>query len=88
MIDKKTILQKGQDYGAQIALVLLLIAVSIVSPEFRSLHNLLQLLRQSAINGLIAFGMTTVIISGGIDLSVGSTLCLTALIFANLVSSL
>lgn len=85
MIDKKTILQKGQDYGAQIALVLLLIAVSIVSPEFRSLHNLLQLLRQSAINGLIAFGMTTVIISGGIDLSVGSTLCLTALIFANLV---
>lgn len=85
MIDKKTILQRSQDYGAQIALVLLLIAVSIVSPEFRSLHNLLQLLRQSAINGLIAFGMTTVIISGGIDLSVGSTLCLTALIFANLV---
>jgi ribose transport system permease protein len=76
-----------QDYGAQIALVILIVLVSAISPEFRTLQNALSLLRQSAINGLIAFGMTCVILTGGIDLSVGSTLCLTALLSAGMIRS-
>lgn len=74
-----------QEYGSQIALVLLLLLLSIISPEFRTVNNLLSLLRQSSVNGLIAFGMTVVILTGGIDLSVGSTLALTALLGAGML---
>jgi ribose transport system permease protein len=75
------------EYGAQIALVFLLIIVSIISPEFRTIHNFLSMLQQSAVNGLIAFGMTFVILTGGIDLSVGSILCLTSLFCAGMIRS-
>ena len=74
-----------QEYGSQIALVFLLILLSIISPEFRTVNNILSLLRQSSVNGLIAFGMTVVILTGGIDLSVGSTLALTALLGAGML---
>lgn len=76
-MNKKTAVRKIQDMGALIALILLVIVISIISPEFRTVNNFLSLLRQSSINGLIAFGMTFVILTGGIDLSVGSTLALT-----------
>ena len=87
MRNKQEIIMKCQDYGAQIALIILVVAVSIISPKFRDVHNILLLLRQSSINGLIAFGMTCVILSGGIDLSVGSTLCFTALICASMIKN-
>ena len=74
-----------QDKGVVLALILLVVALSIASPQFRTVDNFLSLLRQSAINGLIAFGMTCVILTGGIDLSVGSVLALTAAIAAYLI---
>ncbi len=78
---------KMQDIGSLLALVFLVIVISIFSADFRSLSNFLSLLRQSAINGLIAFGMTFVILTGGIDLSVGSVLSLTAVISAGMIKS-
>lgn len=75
------------EYGAFIALVFLVIVISIVSPEFRTASNFLNLLRQASFNGLIAFGMTCVILSDGIDLSVGSTFALSAIICAELIVS-
>ena len=85
MIDFRETAKRLEDYGAQIALLLLVVAVCVVSPEFRSVANILSLLRQSAVNGLIAFGMTCVILTGGIDLSVGSTLCLSAILCAGMI---
>ena len=76
-----------QDKGVVIALVILVLALSIASPQFRTLDNILSLLRQSSINGLIAFGMTCVILTGGIDLSVGSVLALTAAFAASMIKS-
>ena len=73
------------EYGAYVALVLLVVVISIVSPEFRTASNFLNLLRQATFNGLIAFGMTCVILSDGIDLSVGSTFALSAIICAELL---
>ncbi len=85
MMKKKTI--KLQDIGSLLALIFLVILISIFSSDFRSVSNFLSLLRQSAINGLIAFGMTFVILTGGIDLSVGSVLSLTAVISAGMIKS-
>lgn len=76
-----------RDFGAFIALILLVVGIGIKSPEFRTLDNFLSLLRQSSINGLIAFGMTCVILTGGIDLSVGSVLALTTAFLASFIAN-
>lgn len=73
------------EYGAFIALAALVIILSLISAEFRQPSNLLNLLRQASFNGLIAVGMTCVILSDGIDLSVGSTFALSAVICAELL---
>lgn len=88
-MNNRSLIRKSifQEYGSQIALVFLLILVSIISPEFRTLRNILSLLRQSSVNGLIAFGMTVVILTGGIDLSVGSVLAVTAILGAQMLKS-
>lgn len=84
---KSKIAYYAQDFGALIALTLLVIGISIISPQFRTISNFLSLLRQSSINGLIAFGMTFVILTGAIDLSVGSLLALTTVLCAGMITS-
>lgn len=73
------------EYGVFIALLILVVIISSISPEFRQPGNFLNLLRQASFNGLIAFGMTCVILSGGIDLSVGSTFALSAIVCAEMI---
>lgn len=85
MKDKKVCGVKIGEYGAFIALVFLVLALSAISPGFRTASNFLNLLRQASFNGLIAFGMTCVILTGGIDLSVGSTFALSAIICAEMI---
>ncbi len=70
-----------------IGLIMLIIVMGILSPAFLSRFNILSVMRQASINGLIAFGMTIVIISGGIDLSVGSSLALSGMVAGLLMQS-
>ena len=78
--------EKFQDlrkkYIMEAVLILLCIILGIAEPKFFTLNNLLNVLRNISMQGIIAFGMTMIIISGEIDLSVGSTVafsgCLTA----------
>lgn len=66
-----------QRNGAWIALFLIAVIVSIMTDgAFLSGRNLTNLLRQTAINGILAAGMTWIILTGGIDLSVGSVVAL------------
>jgi len=65
-------------YGLMIGFVFISVIISIVTPNFLSSTNLLNILRQSSIVGVIAIGTTFVIIGGGFDISVGSLLALTA----------
>ncbi|OCN01383.1 ribose ABC transporter permease [Clostridium sp. W14A] len=74
-----------QSLGSVIALVVLVVVFSVINADFRSINNILSLLKQASVNGLIAFGMTGVILTGGIDLSVGSTLALTSLLCAGMI---
>ena len=61
-----------EKYASLIALALLFTVSSILSPYFLQVQNILNILRQISYTGMIALGQTFVIISGGIDLSVGS----------------
>ncbi|SES06170.1 ABC transporter permease subunit [Salisediminibacterium halotolerans] len=73
--------------GPLIGLLLIVAIVSILNPSFLSPTNLFNLLRQVSVNALIAFGMTYVILTGGIDLSVGSTLALSSAVGASLMAA-
>lgn len=66
-------------------LVLLAVLLGVASPHFSSGDNLLNVLQQSSINALLGVGLTFVIISGGIDLSVGSIMALCGLVVADLL---
>lgn len=83
--EKKSIGSVLGEYGAFLALAFLVILLSIIAPDFRTGSNFLTLLRQASFNGLIAFGMTLVILSDGIDLSVGSVFALSSIICAKLI---
>lgn len=76
-----------RDAGTLIGLLIIVITFSFLSPVFFTVPNLLNILQQSSINGIIALGMTLVIISGGIDLSVGPTAALSAVLGATLMVS-
>lgn len=67
-------------YGIYVAFVILLVVLSVSSSSFLTLNNVLNILRQASISGIIAVGMTFVIIRGGIDLSVGSILAFSAVV--------
>ena len=71
-------------YGIYIVLVTIIIVMIIIKPEFRSSTNLLNVMRQISVIGMISLGVTLVIISKGIDLSSGSLLALSAVICASL----
>lgn len=64
------------------ALLVLVIVMSILSPSFLTGRNLANVVKQISINGILAVGMTIVIITGGIDLSVGSTVALSSIVAA------
>ncbi|ALS76104.1 ribose ABC transporter permease [Planococcus rifietoensis] len=70
-----------------IGLILIIIIITAINPSFLSMSNILNVLRQVSINALIAFGMTFVILTGGIDLSVGSILALTGAVTAGMMAS-
>ena len=74
-----------RDAGTLIGLLIIIITFSFLSPVFFTIPNLLNILQQSSINALIALGMTLVIISGGIDLSVGPTAALSAVLGATMM---
>lgn len=68
------------EYSVIIAFLIIFIAASIMSPRFLDINNQLNILMQVSIIGIVALGMTVVMLSGGIDLSVGSVLVLVGVI--------
>jgi ribose transport system permease protein len=67
---------RARRFGTLIGLLLLCLVLWILTPHFLTVSNLLNIVQQTSINAIVAAGMTFVIISGGIDLSVGSIVAL------------
>ena len=83
-IDLKEFLIK---YKSLVGLLVLITIVTILSPSFLSTKSIFNILRQTSVNGIIATGMTFVILTGGIDLSVGSILAISGAVCASLLAS-
>ena len=73
--------------GPFIALLVLAAGLAVLSPDFLTVGNLFDVTRQVSINAVISFGMTLVILLGGIDLSVGSILAVSSLVVALLMKA-
>lgn len=74
-----------RDAGTFFGLLLIFAVFAVLNPVFLTAPNLINILQQSSINACIALGMTFVIISGGIDLSVGPTAAVSAIVGATLM---
>lgn len=83
-IKKLINLQSLRELGILLAFILILGILTILSPTaFARPANLINILKQASINGILAMGMMFVILSGGIDLSVGSIVALSGVIAAS-----
>jgi ribose transport system permease protein len=74
-----------QRFGLILSFLLLCAILALLSDRFLTVNNAVNVLRQSTINGIIAVGMTFVILTAGIDLSVGATLALSSVVTANML---
>jgi ribose/xylose/arabinose/galactoside ABC-type transport system permease subunit len=79
-IKEKPVFHFLSRYAILIAFLVLIIIMAILSPAFLKITNIMNILRQTSINGIVAVGMTFVIILAGIDLSAGSVLALAAVV--------
>jgi ribose transport system permease protein len=78
----RTVLDRSLEYGLLIGFILLCALLTLVSPVFLTPINLFNVALQASVVAILAFGQTFVILSAGIDLSVGSVLALTAAVMA------
>ncbi|MEN6419148.1 MAG: ABC transporter permease [Clostridiaceae bacterium] len=77
---KGSFLSTLTNYTLEVLLVVLFLVLSFVSDYFLTVNNLLNMLRNIALQGVIAFGMTIVIVSGELDLSISSSVALTGVL--------
>jgi len=75
------------DYGIIFVFLAFCIVLAIINPYFLKPKNLINVLRQISINGLLSIAMTFVVLTGGIDLSVGSLLAFAGVVGGSLVST-
>jgi ribose/xylose/arabinose/galactoside ABC-type transport system permease subunit len=83
MKDSKRKVLDYREFGIFIAFFALVVVLMIISPDaFAKPRNLINILKQASVNGILSCGMMFVIISGGIDLSAGSTIALSGVVAA------
>ncbi len=81
----KLLAHHGRQFGTLGGLIALSLTLWILTPHFLTVSNLLNVAQQTSLNAIIAVGLTFVIISGGIDLSVGSIVAFSGVVMASLI---
>jgi ribose transport system permease protein len=76
-----------REFGSLAALIIMIVIIAAFIPQFRQIENVINVTRNFSFVGIVAMGMTLVILTGGIDLSVGSVWAMTAVLAAFLMSS-
>ena len=84
MKEKKNIGALISEYFIFVIFIALVIVLTCLKPSFITPGNLVNILKQASINGILAFGMMFVIVAGGFDMSVGSTVAFTGVLAAML----
>lgn len=87
MAQKKDIGKILGQFGLAFVVLFIIVAMSIVSPVFMTKANIINVIRQISMNGILSVGMTCVILTGGIDLSVGSVMAIAGVIVGSLLQN-
>ena len=87
MQQKDFLLHYGRQFGTLVGLFVLAVILWILTPHFLTISNLLNIAQQTSINAIIAVGMTFVIITAGIDLSVGSIMAFSGVVLASALNA-
>lgn len=87
MMQKKDIGKVLRQFGLVFVALFIVVFMSFKSEVFLTSQNIINILRQISINGILAVGMTFVILTGGIDLSVGSVVAITGVIVGSLLQN-
>lgn len=87
MAIKQLLVHHGRQFGTLLGLLVLCGAMWLLTPYFLTISNLLNIAQQTSINAIIAVGMTFVIISAGIDLSVGSIVAFAGIVMASVLQT-
>ena len=87
MAVKDFLVHYGRQFGTLLGLIGLSIVLWIMTPYFLTVSNLLNIAQQTSINAIIAVGMTFVIITAGIDLSVGSLVAFSGVVLASVLQA-
>ena len=85
MTQKKDMGKILRQFGLLFVILAIVVVMSFLSPVFLKPNNITNILRQISLNGILAVGMTFVILTGGIDLSVGSVVAITGVIAGSLM---
>lgn len=80
-------LKRSKSFFSLIGLIGLVIVASIIAPNFRTINNMITILRQTSVLLILSSGLTAVLLTGGMDLSVGATAGLVGCICAQLIKS-
>lgn len=86
-MNKKKLINQINVYRSVMILLIICIVATILSPDFLSVTNLFNVVKQITVAGIVGCGMTFVILTGGIDLSVGSILGLSGVLAAGVLAS-
>lgn len=81
------LLKVRKEFGILLIIIVLAVLITIVNPAFLRASNIFDFLRSNAVYGIMAFGMLLVLITGGIDLSVSSTIVLGAVLQGNYLAA-
>ena len=85
MAKKNNVSKMLRQFALVFVVIFIVVMMSIVSKTFMTSNNIINIFRQISINGILAVGMTFVILTGGIDLSVGSVVAISGVICGSLL---
>lgn len=77
---------QNRNFGLLLGLLVLLIIAAVITPSMYSLNSIVNMLQNNAVYGLLAIGQMMVILTGGIDISIGATLSLTGVVCCRLMA--
>ena len=83
VLSKNSVMEFVKKTAILWVMIILILILSVISPSFFRGQNLLNIIKQASITGVIGVGMTFVLITGGIDLSVGSVMALSGTMAAS-----
>ncbi len=87
MLDRNMRLMKDQRMLLALVIILIITVISIINPHFIALKNIVTILQQISVLGILTMGMSLLLISGGIDLSIGNIMILSGIIVSKVTLS-